>query len=142
MRLRKIIYTESAELSRGNSVGRGRLEQEGKGAAQNRTPEIQATFARQDGAARTAFEQARRGASEVAGTEAGRGNAVRLEKKRILKEDGRYLLFYHSAATASAEQTEVFTEVSAEAVALVAPKVGATSSAPQNKIPGRESADV
>ena len=69
-------------------------------------------------------------------------NAVRLEKKRILKEDGRYLVFYHSAATASAEQQQVFAEVASEAVVLTAPVVGAKTGAVQVGAAGRERADV
>ena len=45
---------------------------------------------------------------------------LRLEKKRILKEDGRYLLFYHSTVSASAEQSEVFAAVKAEAAPVTA----------------------
>ncbi len=36
---------------------------------------------------------------------------MRLEKKVILKEDGRYLVYYHFPETATAEQSAVFAAV-------------------------------
>lgn len=67
----------------------------------------------------------------------GRMDALRLEKKRILKEDGRYLLFYHSAASASAEQKEAFAEVAAEPERLKAAtarvKHGSAQTAPDRQ---------
>ena len=36
---------------------------------------------------------------------------MRMEKKRILKEDGRYLVYYHFPDTASPEETAAFTEI-------------------------------
>lgn len=63
---------------------------------------------------------------------------MRLEKKRILKEDGRYLLFYHSAASASAEQQQAFAEVVAEAEAVTAKPAGGE----QAGAAGRESDHV
>jgi hypothetical protein len=71
-------------------------------------------------------------------------NALRLEKKRILKEDGRYLLFYHNAASASVEQREAFAEVAADATVVTATTVGAgaKTGAAQPGPAGRESADV
>lgn len=62
---------------------------------------------------------------------------MRLEKKRILKEDGRYLLFYHSAATATEQQTQAFAEVAAEVETLPAPT--ASTSAGNS---GQENRDV
>lgn len=43
---------------------------------------------------------------------------MRLEKKRVLKEDGRYLVYYHSAESASEEQRKAFEEIAAEAVTV------------------------
>lgn len=62
---------------------------------------------------------------------------MKLEKKRILKEDGRYLLFYHSEATATPQQTQAFAEVTAEAEPITAPATPASGEAP-----GQENADV
>jgi hypothetical protein len=70
----------------------------------------------------------------------GRTNALRLEKKRILKEDGRYLLFYHSATSATADQSEVFAEVAAEAEAVTA--AGTRKVSAQNGTAGQERIDV
>ncbi len=67
---------------------------------------------------------------------------MRLEKKRILKEDGRYLLFYHSAATATADQSQAFTAVEAEAETVMATKSGAKKGAAQNGAVEQERADV
>ena len=39
---------------------------------------------------------------------------MQIEKKQILKEDGRYLVFYHFAETATPEQTAVFAAVPAQ----------------------------
>jgi hypothetical protein len=69
-------------------------------------------------------------------------DALRLEKKRILKEDGRYLLFYHSAATASAEQQQAFAEVTAEAEKVTAPTSGQNNRAVQTASARQERADV
>lgn len=33
---------------------------------------------------------------------------MRMEKRRILKEDGRYLIYYHFPESANAEQTAAF----------------------------------
>ncbi len=58
---------------------------------------------------------------------------MRLEKKLILKEDGRYLVFYHSAESASEEQSKAFAEVAAEATPMSAPtaqETGATVNEP------------
>ena len=63
---------------------------------------------------------------------------MRLEKKRILKEDGRYLLFYHNASTATAEQSAAFAEVTAEAETVSAPTAGAA----QSRATGQERTDV
>jgi hypothetical protein len=57
----------------------------------------------------------------------GKDKPVRLEKKRILKEDGRYLLFYHSAASASPEQQKAFDEVTAD----VQPVTASNGAAPK-----------
>ena len=38
---------------------------------------------------------------------------MRLEKKRVLKEDGRYLLYYHFPDTATPEQTGTFEAIEA-----------------------------
>jgi len=64
---------------------------------------------------------------------------LRLEKKRILKEDGRYLLFYHSAASASKEQSEVFATVAAEAEPVTA---GAKTGSAPGGAKGQERTDV
>jgi len=39
---------------------------------------------------------------------------MKLEKKQIAKEDGRYLVYYHFSKTATEEQTAVFDSVIAE----------------------------
>ena len=67
---------------------------------------------------------------------------MRLEKKRILKEDGRYLLFYHSAASASKEQSEVFAEVAAEAEPVTATTAGAQTGSAPTGAKGQERTDV
>ena len=36
---------------------------------------------------------------------------MQMQKKRILKEDGRYLVYYHFVESATAEQTAAFAEV-------------------------------
>jgi hypothetical protein len=69
-------------------------------------------------------------------------NALRLEKKRIRKEDGRYLLFYHSAESASAEQQAAFTEVVAEVEPVTGKPAGAGTKAVHPRAAGQESADV
>lgn len=69
-------------------------------------------------------------------------DALKLEKKRILKEDGRYLLFYHSAATASAEQQETFAEVTAALETIAAPAAGGKSKTITPTLPRQERADV
>jgi hypothetical protein len=61
-----------------------------------------------------------------------------LEKKRILKEDGRYLLFYHSASTATGAQSAAFADVAAEAETVTAP----TAEAMQSRAAGQERTDV
>lgn len=38
---------------------------------------------------------------------------MRMEKKRILKEDGRYLIYYHFPDTATPEQTGTFDAIDA-----------------------------
>lgn len=65
---------------------------------------------------------------------------MRLEKKRILKEDGRYLLFYHSAGSATADQSEVFAEIGAAAETVTAS--GARKSSVQTGTAGQERTDV
>lgn len=67
---------------------------------------------------------------------------MRLEKKRIRKEDGRYLLFYHSAESASAEQQAAFAEIAAEAEPVTATTPAAKTGATQPPTPGKESSDV
>ncbi|MCW3051882.1 MAG: hypothetical protein JWN14_1052 [Chthonomonadales bacterium] len=67
---------------------------------------------------------------------------LRLEKKRILKEDGRYLLFYHSATSASAEQTEVFATVEAEATPVTVTTAGAKTDSAPTGAKGQERTDV
>ena len=44
---------------------------------------------------------------------------MELEKKQITKEDGRYLVFYHFADTATPEQAEVFRSVQPASVEIV-----------------------
>ena len=90
-------------------------------------------------------ERTERVVPNASGTTLERMNALRLEKKRILKVDGRYLLFYHSAATASVEQREAFAEVAAEAIAVTATttaRSGAQTGAGKTGAAGRERADV
>lgn len=41
---------------------------------------------------------------------------MRMDKKRILKEDGRYLLYYHFPDSATPEQTEAFEAVPAPVI--------------------------
>ena len=36
-----------------------------------------------------------------------------MTKKQIIKDDGRTLIYYHAPQTATAQQTEVYTEVEA-----------------------------
>jgi len=49
------------------------------------------------------------------GPEPGRGeersNIMRMEKKRILKEDGRYLVYYHFPDSAGPEETQVYADI-------------------------------
>lgn len=60
---------------------------------------------------------------------------MQMEKKRVLKQDGRYLVFYHFPATATPEQTALFEQIqpvedrSAEQDALPAGRAGAGGSA-------------
>jgi len=67
---------------------------------------------------------------------------LRLEKKRILKEDGRYLLFYHSAASASAQQSEVFASVAAQAEPVTVTAAGADRGVTPTGAKGQERTDV
>ena len=41
---------------------------------------------------------------------------MRMEKKRILKEDGRYLIYYHFPDTATPEQTGTFAAIAASVI--------------------------
>jgi len=50
-----------------------------------------------------------------------------MEKKRILKEDGRYLLYYHFPESATPEQTKAFEAVPAPVI--VSGEVGANTAA-------------
>ena len=36
---------------------------------------------------------------------------MRMEKKQILKDDGRYLVYYHFPDSASPDETQVFSEI-------------------------------
>ncbi|HZT41059.1 MAG TPA: hypothetical protein VFA07_02660 [Chthonomonadaceae bacterium] len=38
---------------------------------------------------------------------------MRMEKKKVLKEDGRYLIYYHFPETATPEQTGTFNAIAA-----------------------------
>lgn len=38
---------------------------------------------------------------------------AQLQKKRVLKEDGRYLIYYHFPETATADETVVFDRIDA-----------------------------
>ena len=67
---------------------------------------------------------------------------MRLEKKRILKEDGRYLLFYHSAASATADQSAAFAEVAADAEAVTASTAGAKQGSAPTEAAEQERTDV
>jgi len=42
---------------------------------------------------------------------------MRMEKKRVLKEDGRYLIYYHFPETATPEQTGTFQAIAASGIA-------------------------
>lgn len=42
-----------------------------------------------------------------------RGSAMRIEKKQTIKEDGRYLVYYHFPDSASEEQTTAYEEIQA-----------------------------
>jgi len=46
---------------------------------------------------------------------------MRLSKKQVLKEDGRYLIYYHNPETATPEQTAVFAAIDAPEVEVTAP---------------------
>jgi len=72
----------------------------------------------------------------------GRINRLKLEKKRILKEDGRYLLFYHSVASASAQQSEVFASVAAEAEPVTVTAAGADRGSAPTGAKGQVRTDV
>lgn len=55
---------------------------------------------------------------------------MRLEKKLVVKEDGRYLLYYHFPETATAEQSEVFAALPASAPESAGNRAPADASAP------------
>jgi hypothetical protein len=50
------------------------------------------------------------------------GMRMRMLKKQVLKEDGRYLVYYHSPETATPEQAAAFASVEAEAETVSAPE--------------------
>ena len=60
-----------------------------------------------------------------------KGTVLRLLKKQIRKEDGRYLVFYHAPNSASAEQTATFEAIPdpAEAVTVNAAVAGTATAA-------------
>ena len=56
---------------------------------------------------------------------------MRVEKKQITKEDGRYLVYYHFPDTASDDQTRAFQSADTPPAAPAPPAEGA--GAPQTK---------
>ena len=59
---------------------------------------------------------------------------MQIEKKQILKEDGRYLVFYHFPASASEEQTTSYAQIpAAEPDAANHPENSAATQPPGNE---------
>lgn len=58
---------------------------------------------------------------------------MRMEKKRVLKEDGRYLIYYHFPETATPEQTGTYDQIAPSVTAVgdtEAPKTPRTEAGP------------
>ena len=61
---------------------------------------------------------------------------MRIEKKQIQKEDGRYLVFYHFPESANDEQTSTFAALSQTEETISVP----TSSVPTSSVPTKQPA--